>query len=158
MKITTYQSCYKEDAIALLAELQDHERQLLPHMMPTGAEVAEASFDYLSQQCQNHHGQIYLAIDNNKAVGLLGIYIEEDDVPHVKPAYRRYPYISELVVSKGYRGQGIAQQLMQQAEAYGQTFKLPLIRLSALAKNEATCDFYTLQGYQQEEIVFTKGL
>jgi len=158
MQITPYQACYKNDAIALLAELQDHEQRLLPDMMPTGAEVAEACFEHLVRQSQQHSGQIYLAIVNEKAVGLLGMYIDEDDLPHIKPAYRRYPFISELVVNPDYRGQGIAQQLMEQAEAYGSSLGLPTIRVSALAKNQATCDFYKFQGYECEEIVFSKAL
>ena len=158
MLITTYQACYKNDAITLLAELQDHEHRLLPEMMPTGAEIAGASFDYLWQQCQNKHGQIYLAIIDEQAVGLLGIYLEEEVVPHVNPAYYRYSFISELVVTPNYRGRGIAQQLMQQAEAYSKEQGLNTIRVSALAKNSATCDFYLLQGYESEEIIFSKAL
>lgn len=141
-----------------MAELQDHERRLLPHMMPSGADIAVASFNYLQQRCEKNNGRIFLAVIDDKAVGLLGVFVEHEDVPHITAEYRRYVYISELVVLPNYRGQGIAQQLMQQAEAYGRELGFNTIRVSALAKNTATCDFYDLQGYDREEVVFSKPL
>ena len=158
MIITTYQSCYQQAATALMAELQDHERSLLPDMLPSGAEIAYQSLAYLQQQCADNEGHIYLAIIDDKAVGLLGVYVDEDDVPQLKPEYRAYAYISELVVDPAYRGQGIAQQLIKQAEDYGRELELNTIRLSCLAKNTATCDFYDRLGYEREEIVFSKPL
>ncbi|WP_020700271.1 hypothetical protein [Dasania marina] len=47
MDIIRYQEEYYYAAIALMAELQDHEHQLCPELIPTGSAVAEAHLNYL---------------------------------------------------------------------------------------------------------------
>ncbi|WP_083921354.1 GNAT family N-acetyltransferase [Dasania marina] len=90
----------------------------------------------------------------------LSVYLDEEDADaqHIYPEYKRYGYVADLVVARTHRRQGLAQQLMRQAEQHCKTLGLTTIKVSSLACNTSASDFYQAIGYQPTERVFTKAL
>lgn len=143
------------DALAvdqLFLELQKHEHTFDPHKS-TKLENAQNYKKELLETIEKQHGEMLIAKLDGKPVGLVAWYMEEEfefDEP--------YGYISDIVVSKSYRGQGIGQQLLDTAVKHIKNTPVKRVHIGVLQANADTRDFYTKNGFQEYSIEMVKEL
>lgn len=126
----------------LFLELQLHEHQFDVYKS-TKSENATKYKDELLESINSQHGELLLAKAEDKVIGLVGWYLEEEyefDEP--------YGYISDIVVTKKYRGQGIGKQLLQVAISHIKDTNVKRIHIGVLLDNTETKEFYEKAGFK----------
>ena len=111
------------------------------------------------EELNNNEGKCYLAVENNKAVGLIMGYVR---------AYDKYDYldykcprsgeISELIVSKNARSRGVGKKLMQKIEEYFKIIGCEYIFIDVFAYNESAINFYKKQGFHTRMLIDVKKI
>ena len=157
MIYTEYEQRYRESAIELMCLLQDHERQISKDRPPS-TEVSLAQLDYLVAAVASAIGKIFIAVDHDRAVGLLVVFqdSEHEGTSHVYPEFFKYGLITDLVVAESYRGSSVADELMQLAENFCRAEGLSTIKLGVLNSNSIARNFYEKQGYHVQEVIYRK--
>ena len=149
MNIIEYDEKYLDDIKDLLVELEeyiisidkDHLDQLHPDYRD---KMAIIDLD----EVKNNNGKCYLAIDNNKAVGLImGIEVKYDEYDYLDYKCPKCGDITELVVSKNYRDQGIGNMLMEKMENYFKSIGCKYVKIDVFSYNNKALDFYSKFGY-----------
>ncbi|HWV11555.1 MAG TPA: GNAT family N-acetyltransferase [Pseudomonas sp.] len=62
--------------------------------------------------------------------------------------WNRYGLVDDFAVDRGFRGTGLATQLMDHAIAWAKTRGLPGLRLETQSNNVPACRFYRRQGFE----------
>ena len=100
------------------------------------------------EELKNNEGKCYLAIENQKVIGLImGYVIKYGKYDYLDYKCSRSGEISELIVSKNARSKGIGKQLMQKIEIYFKQINCEYILEDVFAYNENAIEFYNKQGY-----------
>lgn len=153
MTIVSYSPNHNAEVDQLFLDLQLHEHQFDP-LKSTNPNNATQYKNELLESIKNQHGELLLAKVNNKVVGLVGWFLEEEfefDEP--------YGYISDIVVSKEYRGQGIGNKLLQTALSHIKTTtKVKRIHIGVLLDNSETRNFYEKAGFKPYSMELAFGL
>jgi ribosomal protein S18 acetylase RimI-like enzyme len=159
MHVIEYESKYEKQAVALLAALQDFERALSPDRTP-GAAMAPAHFEYLLRLCDTEVGKLLLALAGEEVAGLIIVFLEseEDDDLCLFPEYKRYGYVSDLIVREDHRGSEAANLLMKAAEQHCAAQGVRRVKVTALSNNPRARRFYQNSGYNEYEITFSKDI
>lgn len=99
-------------------------------------------------EVNKNSGKCYLAIENDKALGLIMGTI---------PSYGEYDYldykcpkrgiITELIVTSKIRSKGIGVALMDKIEEYFKLNNCKYVLVDVFAYNENAIDFYNKKGY-----------
>ena len=157
MQVIEYDPEYKKAIVDLLAELQDFERALSSDRTP-GKSMAAGHFDYLLDLCKTQSGKVFLALSETKVIGFLTVFLEAEDENdlHLYPEYKRYGWVSDLVVQEKHRGSGAASLLMDHAERHCSSLGVRDIKLAALHKNFRARSFYKKSGYTEYEVIYRK--
>ena len=158
-EIQAYGAEHHDGVVALMALLQDHERQFSTDR-PPGNEIAAGHFSYLLSVCEKSGGQVFVALQDRHVCGFLVLITESEDVGdlHLYPEYKTWGLVTDLCVAEEQRGKGIATRLMEAAEAHCRDMGLARILVTALADNHLARDSYTRQGYRLAEVTFIKEL
>ena len=98
-------------------------------------------------------------LDGIRVIGLIMGYVREYD----KYDYLDYKCplsgeISELIVSKEARGNGIGQKLMQKMEEYFKSINCEYIFIDVFAYNENAIKFYEKEGYHSRMLIDIKKI
>ena len=111
------------------------------------------------EEVNNYDGKCYLAMDNNKVVGLI-----MGCIPH----YNEYDYldytcpkrgeITELIVTKKVRFNGVGQALMSQMEEYFKNMGCEYIHIDVFGYNENGINFYIKSGYHTRMLNMIKKI
>lgn len=108
---------------------------------------------------RDNNGKCFLAIENNKAVGLImgrvANYEENDYLDYKCP---KKGEITELIISKKVRSNRIGQKLMKKMEAYFKSIDCEHVIVDVFAYNELALNFYRKQGYHTRMLVDIKNL
>jgi len=132
-----------------IEELQEYERLMDPHRIE-GVKIAHDYLEHLLKLCEQGVGKIFVVEINNEVVGMISVYIE-DDKKHFRKAHR-FAYISDLIVMKEHKNDGVVKELLETAEAYARTQKVSTIQASILKKHEEGLQGYLRNGFQEWEI------
>lgn len=146
-------------AVAFMAGLQEHERQISSDRRP-GKEMADAHLAYLEKTCRVNSGKIFLARINQAYAGFIVCFInryEPDDL-HITAALKTYGEISDLYVAPQYRGQGVASSLIRHAETYLAALGQTRVKLTVLNANASAQRAYETLGYAPYEVIYQKEL
>ncbi len=149
MEIIEYNEKYIEDVKDLLVELEEYiisiDKDNLDQLHQDYREKM-AILDL--EEVNNYSGKCYLAIENNKAVGLIMGCI---------PPYEEYDYldykcpkrgeVTELIVSKKVRSKGLGQNLLTKMEEYFKSIGCEYILVDVFAYNENAIKFYNKNNY-----------
>lgn len=149
MEIIEYEDKYLEDVRDLLTELEEYivsiDKDELDRVHPEYHE--KMSLVDLNEVNKNS-GKCYLAIENDKALGLIMGTI---------PSYGEYDYldykcpkrgiITELIVTSKIRSKGIGVALMDKIEEYFKLNNCKYVLVDVFAYNENAIDFYNKKGY-----------
>ena len=160
MEIVEYEEKYLEDVRDLLVELEEY----IVSIDKDGLD--RVHFEYREkmalldlEEVKNNKGKCYLMLDGNSVVGLIMGYVREYD----KYDYLDYKCplsgeISELIVSKEARGNGIGQKLMQKMEEYFKSINCEYIFIDVFAYNENAIKFYEKEGYHSRMLIDIKKI
>ena len=158
--VVEYDEAYRMPCVDLLVELQEHLVSVDNENIQVLTENYYKNYmDYVLLLSREHHGQMYIALQNNVIVGLIAGLIEEKD----KEDYltNRCPVrgiITELIVTREARGLGIGKLLMDRMEKYFGTNNCEYTSVSAFAPNHIAVDFYEELGYTVRNIELTKRI
>ena len=149
MKIIEYDDKYLEDVRDLLVELEEYiltiDEDELDQLHPEYHEKM-ALLDL--QEVNENDGKCYLAIENDKAIGLImGIIIKFDEYDYLDYKCPKEGEITELIVTSKTRNNGVGQLLMEKMEEYFKSVGCEYILVDVFAYNKNGINFYDKQGY-----------
>ncbi len=160
MQIIEYEDKYLEDVKDLLVELEeyiltidkDHLDQLHPEYRDKMAVID-------LEEVNKHDGKCYIAVENDKAVGvIMGIVGEYDEYDYLDYKCPKRGVITELIVSKNVRSNGLGQQLMKKMEDYFRSINCEYVVIDVFAYNDLAINFYEKQGYHTRGLLDIKKL
>ena len=149
MNIIEYSNKYIEDIKDLLVELEEYivsiDKDNLDQVHP---EYREKMAIIELEDIENNNGKCFIAVDNNKAIGLImGCifpYQEHDYLDYKCP---KRGEITELIVTKNTRSKGVGQELINKMEQYFKSVGCEYVIVDVFAYNENGKDFYSKQNY-----------
>ena len=149
MKIIEYENKYLEDVKDLLVELGEYivsiDKDELEQIHP---DYRDKMTIHDLKNVSEHNGKCYLAIEDNKVVGLImGIIREYDEHDYLDYKCPKEGEITELIVSSKVRSKGIGKALMDKIEDYFKSLGCEYIIVDVFAYNDNAIDFYHKQGY-----------
>ena len=149
MKIIEYEKKYLEDVRNLLTELEEYivsiDKDGLDQVHPEYHEKM-ALIDL--EEVRNYNGKCYLAIEDDKAIGLImGTIIEFDKYDYLDYKCPKEGEITELIVTSKVRSSGVGKELMKQMENYFISQGCEYVLVDIFAYNENAIGFYERRGY-----------
>ena len=149
MEIIEYTSKYLEDVRDLLTELEEYlvsiDKDDLDRVHPEYHENM-ALIDL--EEIKNNNGKCYLAIENDKVIGLImGIIVKFDEYDYLDYKCPKEGEITELIVSNKVRGKGIGKALMEKMEEYFKSCDCEYILVDIFAYNDKAINFYNKMNY-----------
>lgn len=160
MKIIEYEEKYLEDVRNLLVELEEYIISI------DKDELDQLHHDYREkmavldlEEVGDNEGKCYLALDNNKVIGLIMGYVRTyDEYDYLDYKCPRSGEISELIVSKNIRSNGVGQKLMNKMEEYFKSIGCEYIFIDVFAYNDKAINFYRKQGYHTRMLIDVKKI
>ena len=149
MQIIEYEDKYLEDVRDLLVELGEYivsiDKDNLEQVHP---EYRNKMTDIDLEKVRKHDGKCYLAICDNKVVGLImGIIRQYDEYDYLDYKCPKEGEITELIVSQNIRSKGIGKALMDKIEEYFKSKNCEYVIVDVFAYNENAINFYNKDGY-----------
>ena len=149
MNIIEYNDKYREDVQDLLVELEEYIVSIdEDHLDIVGKEYREKLIDYDLKEVNDYEGKCFLAVENDKAMGLImGTIPPYEEVDYLDYKCPRRGEVTELVISKNVRSNGIGQELMKRMEEYFLSKHCEYVVIDVFAYNKNAIKFYDKQGY-----------
>lgn len=149
MTVIEYDEKYREDVKDLLVELEEYIVSIdEDHLDIVGKDYREKLIDVDLKEINDYEGKCFLAVENDKVIGLImGTIPPYDEVDYLDYKCPRRGEVTELVISKNVRSNGIGQELMKKMEEYFISKKCEYILIDVFAYNKNAIDFYDKQGY-----------
>ena len=149
MEIIEYEDKYLEDVRDLLTELEEYivsiDKDELDHVHP---EYHEKMALVDLEDVKNNNGICYLAIENDKAIGLImGTIPPYDEYDYLDYKCPKRGIITELIVTSKIRSTGVGQALMNKIEEYFKLNGCEYALVDVFAYNENAINFYDKKGY-----------
>jgi len=148
VRIINYNSGYNEEIKDLLVELHKYIISIDKegyHILTD--EYREIEFNKTMSEVKDKNGKIYLAIDNNKVIGLIvGVINNKEEVTYEFKVPKR-GRVTELIVKQEYRSKGIGQKLIDKIEKHFKSVGCEAIIIEVFAYNENAKKFYYKNNY-----------
>ena len=149
MKIIEYDDKYLENVKDLLVELEDYivsiDKDNLDQVHPLYRDKM-AIIDL--EEVKNYDGKCYLAIQDDKAVGLImGCIPPYDEYDYLDYKCPKRGEITELIVTSKIRSKGIGNMLINKMEEYFKNVGCEYILVDVFAYNNIGIKFYNKCGY-----------
>ena len=160
MKIIEYEDKYLEDVKDLLVELEEYILSIDQDNLDRLHEEYHDKMVILDlEEVNENNGKCYLAIENNKVIGLIMGYVRKyNEYDYLDYKCPRCGEISELIVSKIARSKGIGQKLMQKIEEYFKSIGCEYINVDVFAYNKNAINFYEKNGYHTRGLINIKKI
>ena len=160
MKIIEYEEKYLEDVNDLLVELEEYilsiDKDELDQLHP---EYRDKMAILDLEEVKKYNGKCYLAIENNKAIGLImGYIIEYDEYDYLDYKCPKSGEISELIVTKKIRSTGVGKLLMNKMEEYFKSMDCKYVHVDVFGYNESGINFYEKRGYHTRMLNMIKKI
>ena len=158
MKIIEYNEKYLEDVKDLLVELEEYilsiDKDNLDQLHP---EYRDKMAILDLEEVKKLNGKCYLAIDNDKVVGLImGYIVEYEEYDYLDFKCPKMGEISELIVTKKIRSNGIGQLLIDKMEKYLIDEGCKYIKVDVFAYNQNAINFYSKNNYHNRMHIMIK--
>ena len=149
MQIIEYESKYLEGVRDLLVELEEYIVSIdEDNLDQVGFEYREKMLDYDFEDLKKYNGKCYIAVEDNKAIGLImGLIREWDEADYLDYKCPKTGAVTELIVSKNARSGGVGKALMEAMEGYFKSLNVEYITIEAFAYNKNAEAFYNKRGY-----------
>jgi len=160
MKIIEYTEIYLEDVKDLLVELEEYiisiDKDNLDQLHPEYREKM-ALLDL--EEVNKYNGKCYLAIENDKAIGLImGIIPPYEEYDYLDYKCPRRGEITELIVSSKTRSKGIGQSLIDKMEEYFKEMACEYVMVDVFAYNEIGKNFYNKNEFHNRMEIMIKKI
>ena len=160
MDIIEYNKKYKKFAINLLTQLQQYIVKIDKYNLNIlSKDYGEVYFKKTYKQCYRNGGKIFIAILDNKPVGLIAGFIEKyskfDKLDYKCP---KKAIISELVVEEKARLSGIGQALLEHIQEYFKGKNCEFCQIDVFAYNDIAKKFYQKNAFNERMITLFKKL
>lgn len=149
MKIIEYEDRYLNDVKDLLTELEEYivsiDRDNLDQVHPDYHEkMALLDLD----EIKSNNGKCFLAIENNKTVGLImGCIFPYDENDYLDYKCPKRGEITELIVTNKTRSKGIGQKLINRMEEYFKSLNCEYVIVDVFAYNDIGKNFYNKNNF-----------
>ena len=149
MEIVKYSQKYEEDVKNLLVELQEYIVSIDDwHLNIITPEYREMYFKKTLEECSKNNGVIFLAIENNKAIGMIsGHIVERDEYDKCDYTCPKTGHIEELIVSKNARYGGLGSKLLETMEQYFKSLNCEYCHVDVFEPNLIGKNFYKKYNY-----------
>jgi GNAT superfamily N-acetyltransferase len=114
-------------------------------------------YDELMQRLSRRKGRIVLAEDKGHIVGAMGFSLDQD-AAYVTGDVRNHGTVTDLIVHEGWRGRGIGQLLLQEAERLTKAAGLKRLVIGVLVANERAERTYRNFGFEPYVAIMKKEL
>ena len=160
MQIIEYEEKYLEDVKDLLVELEEYilsiDEDNLDQLHPDYRDKMSL-LDL--QEVNENNGKCYLAIENDKAVGLImGIIKKFEENDYLDYKCTKEGEITELIVTSKTRSKGVGQALINKMEDYFKYVDCEYVLVDVFAYNKIGIDFYNKNGYHHRMYTDIKKL
>ena len=160
MKIIEYEEKYIEDVKDLLVELEEYilsiDKDELDRLHP---EYREKMAILDLEEVKEYNGKCYLAIEDDKAIGLImGCIPEYDEYDYLDYKCPKRGEITELIVTNKTRSKGIGQLLINKMEEYFKEQECEYIHVDVFAYNEIGRNFYNKNNYHSRMEIMIKKI
>ncbi|MBZ6077342.1 GNAT family N-acetyltransferase [Microvirga puerhi] len=108
---------------------------------------ASAYYDELLQRLTGRQGRVVLAEEDGIIVAAMGFSIDLD-AAYVTEDVRRHGTVTDLIVHEDWRGRGIGQMLLREAERLTRAAGLRRLMIGALVANERAERTYREFGFE----------
>ena len=142
---------------AMMQELQKSEQEMNSMSAPWASIKANYMSHLISCQEENN-GTCLVAYENNKALGFMFAYTEEQDESRMEKYEGEELYVSEGFIYPAYRRLGIYKQLNDAMEANYIAKSIRRITRFTLFSNIRMQKFLEKNGYQATRILYEKWL
>lgn len=148
MEIIEYSNKYDEDIKDLLVELQEYIQSIdREGYNILTVEYREKYFKKVMEEVAKYEGKIFLAKDKNIIIGLIIGVINNEEINTYDFSVPKRGRVTEFVVSKKYRSNGVGRKLLNKMEEYFKSVECKDILISAFSYNENARKFYYKNGY-----------
>ena len=134
---------------------QNFHRNLEPSW-PDGESIAGDYLAYLDAECAAHNGCIIMAHSGGAPAGFICVVATVRNEAPDDPA--PFAQIHDVYVKPEYRGQGVADRLLAEAERFARREGARVLRLGVLDGNARARGFYAKRGFREYAHVLTKSL
>lgn len=160
MKIIEYDSIYDEQIKDLLVDLQnylididDWNTQILSN------NYREDYFEIDLELINKQDGKIFLAIENDKIIGLvLGVVNLNDEIDKLTNDCAKTGNVLELIVKNSSRGHGIGKSLLNEIETYFKNINCKRINIEVFGPNKSALNFYLKNDYIIRDYIVSKKI
>ncbi|WP_162820449.1 GNAT family N-acetyltransferase [Microvirga calopogonii] len=119
--------------------------------------AAVAYYDELMQRLSRRNGRIVLAVAEGVTVGAMGFSLDQD-AAYVVDDVRNHGTVTDLIVHGDWRGRGIGQTLLKEAERLTREAGLKRLFIGVLAANERAERTYRAFGFEPYVSILSKEL
>lgn len=146
--IIEYDSKYDEEIKDLLVQLQQYLADMDKEGYNiVGNEYREKYFEKTIEEVNKCDGKILLFKDNKKIAGLIVGIVNNDETNRYDFSVPKRGRISELVVDKEYRGNGIGKKLLNTMKEHLKSIGCEKILIAVFGYNESAIRFYKENGF-----------
>ena len=151
MQIVEYENKYLEDVRDLLVELEDYIVSIdKDHLDQVHPEYREKMAVLDLEEVNKNNGKCYLAVENNKAIGLImGCIFPYDEYDYLDYKCPKRGEITELIVTNKIRSKGIGQELINKMEEYFKSVGCEYVIVDVFAYNDIGNNFYNKKDYHE---------
>lgn len=159
MQIIEYENKYASDVKNLLEELQDYIVSIDPYGYNVKKDgYKEQVFKIDIDEVKNNNGKIYLAINNEKVIGLIIGVIRKPVIEYNFENPNNMGEVVELIVAKNIRSKGAGHNLLQRMEEYFKEQNCKTINIDVFGYNEIGKNFYFKNGYHTRMMTVSKAI
>lgn len=160
MKIVEYENKYLECVRDLLTELEEYIVSIDKDNLDTvHADYHEKMALVDLEEVKNNNGKCYVAVENDKAVGLImGTIPDYEEYDYLDYKCPKRGIITELFVTSEARSSGIGKLLMDEMEAYFKDNNCEYVLVDVFAYNDNAIKFYEKRGYHSRMYTNIKKL
>ncbi len=148
--IEEYREAYAEEVKDLLVELQTYLAGLDKRgVLVLKDNYRDGYFNYVLGEVKKHYGKIFIAKKSNRVIGVITCKIfQGGGEEEYATSCPKIGFISDLVVAKSEREQGVGKALLKCAEKYFVENKCDFTQLEVFAPNTQAFDLYKKLGYE----------
>ena len=160
MQIIEYEDKYLEDVKDLLVELEEYILTIdKDNLDQIHSEYRDKMATLDLEEVKDNNGKCYIAVENNKAIGLImGCIFPYDEYDYLDYKCPKRGEITELIVTKNTRSKGIGKALIEKLEEYFKSVGCEYVIVDVFAYNENAINFYNKKGYHSRMYTNIKKL
>lgn len=149
MEILEASKKYEKSIKDLLVELQKYVVIDKFQLNILSENYREGYFRKTWRETKRYGGKIFLAVENNKIIGLIAGHMRKyDKLDKLDFACPKMGIIEELVVNKEFQKNGVGQKLIETMEQFFKEQNCKFVKVGVFAYNKNAIKFYQKNSYE----------